>query len=302
MFVSFPSPCLNAESGGGGSSAPVSSPFTAGGSRGTRGAGAPQGGQEGGDFDAQTLLREMAQEIQQANQRAEQAARKAGGLENVLGGLRDALGGEGPKEKEADWYEDELLPHLFELEKQGKSHPMTATLARQLRQSQEVLGQYKEAMEQMRKEVESLKNPKVQGDQRAYGQIDDMIVDELTSIYGEAKTGLHRAVAANIATDLARIQNEFPQKWDEIRRNEKALANIVKHHIHAIVPPKAREAMAAQVEANTPITMDTLNQAWKEFNSIKHNMDPHQRQAVAEELRRQILTQKFAQTRRLPTR
>lgn len=296
MFIKIPGPCFNAEGGGGGG--PVASPFTGGG-QGRARPGQQQ--QEGGDdFDPKEMLRQMAAEIQQANARAAQAHEKSEGLESVLGGMKQALGVENAPEKEADWYEDELLPHLFELEKQGKSHPMISKLAKELKASQSVLGQYREVIESLNKKVEALSNPSHQSEQRAYAQMDDFITDELTSIYGESKAPLHRAVAANIAGDLARIQKEFPHKWEEIRRDERKLKNIVRHHIEAIVPPKARQVMAEKVEAETPITMSTLNQAWQEFQQIKHQMTPHQREEVARHLRQQILAQQFAQTRRIP--
>lgn len=298
MFIKFPVPFLNSDGGGGGGS-PVASPFTGGG-QGRARQGQQEGG--GGDVDTQALLREMAQEIHQANLRAAQADQRSDGLENVLGGMREALGVEGRQEKEADWYEDELLPHLLELEKQGKSHPMTAKLAMQLRSTQMTLGEAKQLIAAMKQELADLKNPSLQNEQRAYSQMDDFITEELTSVYGEAKAPLHRAVAANIATDLARIQKEFPHKWEEIRRDERKIRNIVRHHIEAIVPPRARQVMAEKIEADTPITLSTLNEAWQQFNQIKQNLTPYQREEISRHLRQQILSQQFAQNRRIPRR
>lgn len=237
-----------------------------------------------------------------ANQRASQADARTQGLAGVLGNVQKAFAGDKGDEQEPDWYEgdDGVLRHLLELEKQGKSHPMTATLARELRKSQAQQAELMELVQSLKNETKELRNPSVQNDERAFSQIDDTIVDELTSIYGEAQAPLHRAVAANIAADIARLQKEFPGKWEELRRDQNKLAKIVKHHITAIIPPVARQAIAKQVEDATPVTMQTLNRAWAEFQGIKHTLDPQARGEIATELRRQILAENYMQGRRLP--
>lgn len=301
MHFSISAPCFNADGGGGGGAAPIASPFTAGGQ--TRGGGRPGQTQvQGSDPITPDMLQEMYDEIHAANARAEQAAQKAGGLENVLGGLREALGGEKQQEAEADWYEDQLLPHLLALEKDGKSHPMIATLARELRKSQEQQKQAAALYAQLQARLDQTQDPVAQNNERAYSQIDDFITEEITSVYGENKPTMHRAIAANIAQDLKRVQAEFPSEWEKIRRDPAKLHRIVQHHVAGIVPPRARQALAAQVEANTPVTLQTVEQAWQEFQSIKDQLDPQLRSEMATELRRQLLTHRFAQGRRLPAR
>ncbi len=292
MFVSLSSPMMNADGGGGGG--PVASPFTQGGGRG--GSGHQGGGESGGD-----LLAELQAEIQLANRRAAQADERSQGLAGIVGGIKKAVSG-GESEQEQDWYEDQLLPHLLQLEKDGKSHPMTATLARELRKSQEQQQQLVELARSLKEELAEMKNPQVQNDERAFSTIDDSIIEELTSIYGEHSVPMHRAVAANIAADIQRIKTELPGKWEEIRRDQKKLQRIVKHHISAVIPPVARQAIAKQIEDNTPVTMQTLNAAWGEFQQIKDKLDPQTRSEMATELRRQILAEKFAESRRMPRR
>lgn len=298
MRIFLSSPCFNAD--GGGAAAPIASPFTGGGAGNRRGP-AQQGGEDHGhESDTAELLRQMQAEIRQANARASQASEKGSALENIIGGIKTAITGEG--EPDPDWYEDQLVPYLAELEKQGKSHPMTATLARELKKAQEQNRQVMPLVEQLKAEIAQLKNPNFQNDERAYAVMDDAITEELTSVYGEASPTLHRAVAANIAADLARVQKELPGKWEEIRRDPQKLARIVRHHITQMIPPVAKQAIAKQVEDNTPVTLETLTQAWGEFQTIKHQLNPQQREEIATELRRRILSERYAQNRKIPVR
>ena len=293
MLVSLPIPCFSAE--GGAAGAPGASPFTGGGSS-RQGRGASSGG---ADLSPDDLLAELRSELEQTKRNAAQAQQRSAGVEKTMDGLRSVLGG-GAQEAEPDWYEDELLPHLFQLEKEGKSHPMIAKLAAQLKKEQEGTRAYAQKFAQLEAQIAQLSDPRAQNDDRAYGQIDDFLTTELEQVYGEAPSTLHRAVAANIAADLTRLQKEFPGKWEEIRRNPQALQKVVKHHILQIVPPQAKQAIAKQVEDATPVTLQTLNQAWNEFQQIKGRLDPHDRERVATELRRQILAERYAQTRRIP--
>ncbi len=293
MNVSLPSPLMNADGGGGGG--PVASPFTQGG-------GGGRGQSQGGDMDTAELLRQLQGEIQQANARASQADQRSQSLAGVLGGIKQAVTGESNEPQEQDWYEQGLLPMLLELEKEGKSHPMTATLARELKKSQEQQRQLMELVQELRNKTQEIQDPQVQNDERAFSQIDDAIIEELTSVYGEPKTNLHRAVAANIAADIQALKAKLPGKWEEIRRDPSKLRRIVQHHITGITPPTARQAMAKQIDDNTPVTMQTLNAAWSEFQQIKHNLDPQSRAEIAANLRQQILAEQFMQSRRLPGR
>jgi len=288
MSFALPSPFLNSDGGGGGG--PVASPFTGGGR-----------GHSGGGDDSTDLLKQLKAEIQEANSRATQADERSQSLAGVLGGIKSAVTG-GQQGPDPDWYDEGILPMLLELEKDGKSHPMTATLARELKKSQEQQRQLAELVRTLQARTEEIQDPNTQNDERAFSTMDDYIVDELTSVYGEPKTNLHRAVAANIAADIQAIKTKLPGKWEEIRRDPGKLRKIVQHHITGIIPPTARQAIAKQVDDNTPVTLQTLHQAWDEFQGIKHTLDPQTRGEMASEIRRQLLSEKFMQNRRLPGR
>ncbi len=293
MIFKISSPMLNSDGGGSG---PAASPFTGG------AGGRPGQNQQNQDTSTADLLASLTQEIEGTKARISHSEQRNAGLEGIIGGIRQAVGGKEPDSIVSDWYEDELLPHLFELEKQGKSHPMTATLAKELKAAQVRESQLEQRLAQIEALQKQSSNPEFQSDDRAYGQMDDMITTELESVYGEASPNLHRAIGANIANDLARIQKEFPDKWKDIRRNPEKLNRIVSHHIALMIPPKAVNVMKQQQDDSTPITLNLVNEAIEEFNNTKHQMTPQQRQEIAKILRQQHLSISYSQNRRIPQR
>jgi hypothetical protein len=292
MNFKLSSPMLNSDGGGGGGG-PISSPFTAGGGR-------PGQSQQNQNSSTDDLLAELTKEIRGTQQMVQQQGQRNSSLEKVIGGIKQAVGGE--PDALPDWYEDEILPHLFELEKEGKSHPMTATLAKELKAAQLREFKLEERLQRIEQREKELSDPNTQSDDRAYSTMDDFITTELESVYGEASPNLHRAIGANIANDLSRIQKEFPEKWKEIRRNPETMQKIVAHHITLMIPPKAVSVMQKQQEDNTPISLSMVNQAIDEFHQTKHKMTPQQRSDVAQILRQQHLQLTYSENRRIPRR
>lgn len=237
-------------------------------------------GQGGGQGEgAQDFMASLTNEFGNVRQEIGAARQAAQQSQETIQRLKEAMGGEA--KQEAYWY-DEMLDQLLEQEKAGKSLPMTARLASVLASTEKTAREQREEIAALKKKIDSLSNPTTAVNQSVYAKIDNQITNNLERVFGEVDPHIYDSVSVKVADTLKKIQQEYPQQWEKIRRSDADQMKIVAHAIQSFVPPSAKNLVMKEWEDKQPVTDGDFQQA---FDEIKKIPDPRLRAKAMETVR-----------------
>ncbi len=135
--------------------------------------------------------------------------------------------------------------------------------------------------------------------------MENHIQNHLDSLYGAGaeqsgtKRTVYQGVVNMLQADLKELQQKAPHIWDQVRRDQRKLAQIVQGAVQRIVPPRAMELINQEHLQNTPMTEGEL---WGAFRQVDQRTDlaPAQRRELKESIRIDILAAKQRNLRRRP--
>lgn len=235
---------------------------------------------EGGNLDFKTLFENQREEFSQ-----ELGKRDAelGKTKSTIDKLRQALmDGDGEQrhsdpidteiaETEAEL--DRIIGIALESEKRGKPIPLTANTAIKSLQFKIKTLQDKKAssaeLAELKAKVAQLSNPEVQIDQQAFSNLDQVLMHQLSSIYGpnENVENIFDAVSKDIVSEIRDLKKNDPKMWQRIARDKTAQTKMVAHFVKRAIPPRARELLEEDQIRRTPLSMDELQAAFQEAKS-----------------------------------
>lgn len=270
---------------------------------GSQGAGGAKDG--AGAFDYQSAFKSQQKKIQEQDQSFSKLHQewegKKGDLElvskmkDVFAPPKPPQGGEDPIpgwESQLDFY----IQQAVEAKNNGRGIPLTANLA--IHSFQQAIANHKaqQAMQQtineMRQQLQEVRDPGHQLNQRAYGNFDTHIKNGLERIYGNdpstfgSRQAQFRAIGQQVSQALQELQQKNPQRWDMIRRDPKEIEAIANRALRMNLPPKAVQMIEQEQLRNTPMSVGELRQAFKEAAQIKNDGE---RTRVQEKIRQDIL-------------
>lgn len=290
-------------------------PATSGGSPGAssnQGGSTKDGGSQGaggtkegaGAFDYQSAFKSQQKKIQEQDQSFSKLHQewegKKGDLELVskLKGVFEPPKGDTKESPVANWEKqlDFYIEQAVEAKNRGQGIPLTANLAishfKSLIENHQAQEKLHQTIAEMRQQLQEVRDPGHQLNQRAYGNFDTHIKNGLERIYGNdpstfgSRQAQFRAIGQQVSQALQELQRTNPQRWDMIRRDPKEIEAIANRALRMNLPPKAVQMIEQEQLRNTPMSVGELRQAFKEAASIKNDSE---RTRVQEKIRQDIL-------------
>jgi len=197
-----------------------------------------------------------------------------------------------PEQGNGAWWDDTFM-QLLDADKRGQAMPLTARIGYQTHQNETRLAQVEAALREAKAELERVKNPVNRADQGTYARMDDLLTTNLEALYGEASPALHNAISSEIVDGIRYLQKNDPKQWEQVRRSETLQSRLVDWATRKVVPPGAVDAVAREVEAQTPVTVDTFEQAAQELQSLRGQIPEKQFQDLKVQLRQQMWEFKY---------
>ena len=276
-------------------------------------AGAAQGGATGGetvDFkeafqSTRGELEKTKGELRSIGSQFQKFQGETAKKTSVLDKLQKVLSGEEEKKPDpsAQWEQklDYFLEQAIVAEKEGRSIPLTTTMANDL-YSWRIEASRKEAamadqMSKIQAALESLQNPARQLDHNTFAGLDTEVIGALDHLYGEPgvvtpiKQAQFEAVGKQLSAAITEIREKAPQQWDRIRRDPAMQKRLVETIVRQNLPPQAVKMIEHEKLKNTKMSTGELWSAFREAAEIK---DPEQRAEIRTKIREQILEAMYA--------
>lgn len=262
---------------------------------------------EGGDLDFRSLFESQREEFSQ-----ELGKRDAelGKTKQTIDKLRQALmdgDGEGTKadpveseiaDTEAEL--DKIIAIALESEKRGRPIPLTANTAIKSLQFKIQTLKNQQAKDReladLKAQVARLTNPQTQIDTQAFSNMDNVLMNQLQTIYGPNENVDHifDAVSKNIVAEIADLKRNDPKTWNQIARDRGAQQKLVTHFVKKAIPPRARQIMEEDQIRRTPLSTGELEAAFKEakeaWQSAKDPRKAEEMKGHMSEIRRELLS------------
>ncbi len=196
---------------------------------------------------------------------------------------------------------DFYIEQAIEAEKRGQAMPLTTNLAishyKSLIENHQRETKLMETVNKLQSQMEQMRDPGHAINTQAYSTLDNNIKRGLDSLFGPGddslpqKRSLFNAVGQQVAAAIQEIQQKSPQRWDMMRRDSAALAELANKALRMNIPPKAIQMLEEEQLKNTAMSMGELRQAMKEAEGIE---DPQERQRIREKIRQQILENMYS--------
>ena len=239
-------------------------------------------------------LQAMEAEVRTTRESSEKLSKDFQSSQDVLNKIKGAFGGDTKEERdEAAEFADEFLEaSLADKSKGGSGMPLTTKLAVSLAESMKANKAMRLELDEIKKAIQQQNNPEEMYNRQAFTWFDTEIQNNLEMIYGkDYDRSLFGAVANNINQEISQLRQTKPAVWAEIRRNPAHVRSMAMKFVERVVPPKARQMLAAEKAKNTPMTRQDLMNAKTEADAIE---DPRARSQAKAQIRQQILSQMYS--------
>ncbi len=304
---------MSSPASSGGSPAPSGSPSTGG----QGGAPSPSHGGEGGGFDASEAIREARtarQETRGLRSSFDKSSQEFQQTRETLDRVKKAFVPEehtaapdpvSDLEEQMDYY----LEQAMEAKTRGQAIPLTTNLALRFFQAQienhKTQAALLEQIKQLKGGVDQANDPERSVNDHAYATMENHIQNHLDSLYGAGveqagtKRTVYQGVVNMLQADLKELQQKAPHLWDQVRRDQRKLAQIVQGAVQRIVPPRAMELINQEHLQKTPMGEGEL---WAAFRQVDQRTDlsAKDRRELKESIRIDILDAKQNARRRQP--
>lgn len=263
--------------------------------------GQGEGGEEGGqDQNLQALM----QYVQQQNQELESLKSQHKQNSSLLDGLKNLFTGKEEKPDPLQSFrekQDYYLQTALQAERDGNPIPLTANLATDFYDSQITQAEKEQALmqeiQELKKQVSTLKDPRARSANEAYRNIDNLISKNIDKIYGhddsmmQVKETQFNAVATTLSNQIKEIQKNHPDVWAEIERSPDKQERLVSAIVSKSLPPKVRQMIEDDHVKRTPMADGELLQAFAELKQMPDDFPDKAK--IMGQLRQEILMRKY---------
>lgn len=183
---------------------------------------------------------------------------------------------------------DHVLQQSLEAEKAGTPIPLTTNLAVKLFETQKQLGEAMKVINDLKGKTDQALDPIARVDAQVYANLDNVLQTSLFDTFGRDNVSQQKysAIASEITAEINRLREHKPEIWEEVRRNPKHQAAMVKHFVDKSIPPAARKLMQDDAVQKYQMTEADLMEAFREAKEIQ---DPAARAKVQTKIRQDLL-------------
>ena len=193
----------------------------------------------------------------------------------VLGRVQKAFTGETDKKLTAHEQRRQQLDQFQAyLADKGKDLPLTSKIGQEFadfaRSTVERNEQLESELAEIKAAIKKQQNPAFQGLERAAFNMEGMVEDALSSMYGgtddskKIRSAQFNAVTARINDEIKDLMKNDPEALLKIQRNPKIQRQMVNHFMAEMLPPKVRTMLDDQRIQNEPMSTTDLYTAFAE--------------------------------------